>query len=184
MIRIKSCIELERYSIDYNEEENNIILEIKNEFFENGVAKITIPEKEQDLKTQVNFLTKVVTELRTELKHYKDIKKTKEEVVINSFNGTCFLNNDEKKLISEFINLNKIIKFNLLFGTNKDGDSSSTFHYYCDGVFPTVIVVLDTNGRRFGGYSTQNWCQSDAGAQQLGPQGLLFSIYQINKNMS
>ena len=111
---IKSCIELDKYSLDNNEEENNIILELKNEFFENGFAKIKIPEKEQDLKTQVNFLTKVVTELRTELKQYKEIKKTKEEVAINSFNGTSFLNNDEKKLISEFIHPNKIVKFNLL----------------------------------------------------------------------
>ena len=52
---------------------------------------------------------------------------------------------DEKKLISSWIHPNKIIKFNLLFSTNKDGVSSSTFHYYYEGIFPTVMVVLDTN---------------------------------------
>ena len=46
---------------------------------------------------------------------------------------------------------------NLLFSTSKDGDSSSTFHYYCDGIFPTVVVIVDTSGRRFGGYAYEKW---------------------------
>lgn len=57
-------------------------------------------------------------------------------------------------LINEIIHLNKIIKFYLLFNTNKNDDSS----------FPTVTVVLDIEGRRFGRYSTQNWCQSAIGS--------------------
>ena len=179
---IKSCLESDKYNLDYNEDENNMILELKNEFFENGVAKIKIPEKEQDLKAQVNCLTSVVSELRAELKNFKENKKSKEETAINSFNGTCFLNNDEKKLISEFIHPNKIIKFNLLFSTNKDGDDSSTFHYYCDGIFPTVVVVLDTSGRRFGGYSTQNWCQSTVGSSYArAPGSFLFSLSNKQK---
>ena len=179
---IKSCIESDQYNLDYNEEENNMILEVKNPFFENGVAKIKIPEKEQDLKTQVDCLTKVVAELKTELKNLKVNKKSKEEAAINSFNGTTFLNNDEKKLISEFIHPNKIIKFYLLFNTNKDGDSSSTFHYYCDGVFPTVTVVLDTSGRRFGGYSTQSWCQSTVGASNSrAPGSFIFNLSNKQK---
>ena len=179
---IKSCIESDKYSLDYNEEENMMILEIKNEFFDNGSAYIKIPEKEQDLKTQVNCLTKAVAELRNELKNVKSDKKTKKEAAINSFSGTSFLNNDEKKLISEFIDPHKIIKFNLLFSTNKDGDSSSTFHYYCDGIFPTVIVVLDTSGRRFGGYSTQNWCQSTVGGNYArAPGSFIFSLSNKQK---
>ena len=56
-----------------------MILEIKNEFFENGSVYIKIPEKEQDLKTQVNCLTKVIAELKSELKSLKFDKKIKEE---------------------------------------------------------------------------------------------------------
>jgi hypothetical protein len=63
-----------------------------------------------------------------------------------------------------------MIKFYLLFATNKDGDSSSTFHYYCDGVFPTVTFVLDTSGRRFGGKSSQNWSQLSFGSSYSGGQ--------------
>ena len=179
---VESCIKADKYSLEYNEEENNMILEIKNEFFENGSVYIKIHEKEQDLKTQVNCLTKVVAELRSELKSLKFDKKTKDETAINSFNGTSFLNNDEKKLISKFIHPHKIIKFNLLFSTNKDGDNSSTFHYYCDGIFPTVTVVLDTSGRRFGGYSTQNWCQSTVGSNHSrAPGSFIFNLANKKK---
>ena len=63
------------------------------------------------------------------------------------------MKDEEKKIISKWIHPNKIIRFNMLFSTGKDGDRSAQFHYYCDGIFPSVTVVLDTAGRRFGGYS-------------------------------
>ena len=53
----------------------------------------------------------------------------------------------------------KVIKFNVLFSNDKHNDYSSTFHYYYDVIFLTVVEVLDTSGRRFG-YSTHNWSQS------------------------
>ena len=43
--------------------------QIKNEFFENGSAKIKIPWKEQDLKSQVEALTNIVCEMRKEIKN-------------------------------------------------------------------------------------------------------------------
>ena len=184
---IKACIDLNKYSIKLDEKEDIILFEIKNEFFENGSVIIKIPEKEQDLKLQVECLTKVVAELKEGPKNNKNREKLKDDAAINSFEGTSFLNNDEKKLISKWISPNKVIKFNLLFSTNKDGDSSSTFHYYCDGIFPTVTVVLDTSGRRFGGYSTQNWCQSTVGANYArAPDSFIFNLsnkqkYDLNK---
>ena len=179
---IKACIDLNKYSIKLDEKEDIILFEIKNEFFENGSVIIKIPEKEQDLKLQVECLTKVVAELKEELKNNKNREKLKDDAAINSFEGTSFLNNDEKTLISKWISPNKVIKFNLLFSTNKDGDSSSTFHYYCDGIFPTVTVVLDTSGRRFGGYSTQNWCQSTVGGNYArAPDSFIFNLSNKQK---
>ena len=148
---IKTCVESEDYSVNYDEKENCMIFEMKNSFFEKGIANIKIPEKEQDLKTQVECLTKIVTELKNELKNNK---LNKDDAAVKSFDGTTFLNDEEKKLISKWIHPNKAIKFNLLYSNNIDGDSSSNFHIYCDGIFPTVTVVLDTSGRKFGGYST------------------------------
>ena len=144
---------------------------IKNDFFINNEAVLKIPLKEQDLKIQMNSLIKAVVNLQKENKELKEkielfekkSHKDKKEIAKNSFNGSSFLEEEDKILISEWIDPNKIISFTLLFSTAKDGDSSNTFHYYCDGLFPTVTVVLDTNGRKFGGYTSQNWGASKVG---------------------
>ena len=172
---IKNFIQSDSYSIKYEPEENAVIFEIKNILFSNGGAKIKIPEKEQDLKYQVEALTKIISDMKL-----NEVKK--DEVAIKSFVNSSFLNDDDKKLISKWINTKKVIKFNMLFNTAKDGDSSSTFHYHCDGVFPTVIVVYDTSGRKFGGYSTQNWCQSTVGGSYArAPDSFIFNLSNQKK---
>ena len=93
---IKLCIQSENYSISIDKEENAAIFLMKNDFFDNGGAKIKIPEKEQDLKSQVEALTKIVSEMKNERKKL-EIKK--DEAAVKSFQNTSFLKDDEKKLI-------------------------------------------------------------------------------------
>lgn len=147
---IQTCIKNEKYSVIFDKDEDAIIFVIKNEIFEDGGAKLKIPEKEQDIKSQVEVLTKTVAEMRKEIQKIKINKEEKDEAAVKSFQGNSFLKDEEKKQIRKWIHPNKVIRFNMLFSTAKDGDSCSTFHYHCDGVFPTVTVVLDTSGRRFG----------------------------------
>ena len=179
---IKKLIVDKNYKISYDKEENNLIFEMQNNLFVNNVAKLKIPEKAQDLELQVKSLTSIVTKLRNQLKKNE---KDKNESAINSFQGTSLLNNEEKKLISEWIDPKKIIKFYLLFSTIKDGDSSSTFHKYCDGESPTVTIVRDTLGRRFGGYSTKSWSQPTCGASySRAPCSFIFNLsYKIKYDL-
>ena len=180
--KIKTFIQSENYSVVFDKEENVIIFEIKNDIFENGAAKIKIPEHERDLNAQVESLTKTVSELRKEILAFKIKEKDKDEAAIKSFQGSSFLKDEEKKIISKWIHPNKIIRFNMLFSTDKDGDSSSQFHYYCDGIFPTVTVVLDSTGRRFGGFSMQNWCPSPSGGSySRAPESFIFSLTNNQK---
>ena len=124
---IKMCIQNENYSLNFDKEENVIIFEIKNDLFDEGGAKIKVPEKEQDLKTQVEALTKTVSEMRKEIQNLKIKETEKEEAAVKSFEKTSFLKDDEKKLISKWIHPNKVLSFNMLFNTATDGDSSSHF---------------------------------------------------------
>ena len=180
---IKTCIQSENYSVAFDEEENAVIFEIKNELFENGGAKIKIPEREQDINSKVESLTKMVSELKKEIQSLKIKKQEKDEVAGKSFQQSSILKEEEeKKINSKWIHPNKVIKFNMLFSSDKDGDGSSTFHYYCDGVFPTVVVVLDNNGKKFGGYSTQNWCQSAIGGNYArAPGSFIFNLSNNQK---
>jgi len=179
---IKTCINSEKYSIFYDKDENVIIFEIKNEIFEDGGAKIKIPEKEQDLKSQVEALTKTLSEMRKEIQSIKIKELEKDEISLKSFEQTTFLKDEEKKMISKWIHPNKIIRFNMIFCSDKDGDRSSQFHYYCDGIFPSITVVLDTSGRRFGGYTTQNWARNTIGSSYCrAPESFIFNLSNMQK---
>ena len=162
---IKTCIESEKYS--FSENEFNFILTIENDFFEDKKANIEIPIKEQDLKIQINSLTKIISELKKEINELKMNKPNKElkiKLAKESITNSTFLTDDDKVLLSEWIDPVKVIRFSLLFNSSKDGGSSSTFHYYCDGAFPTITVVYDTSSRKFGGFTTQSWSESKVGS--------------------
>ena len=71
--------------------------------------------------------------------------------------STIIENNDEKKLIFNWIN--PLIKFKtkLLYRCSIDGDSSKTFHEKCDGKGPTITLIKTNDGFRFGGYASISW---------------------------
>ena len=106
------------------------------------VSKLKFQRKKTNiqLKQEIELLKNRLKELTS----IKEIGNMKDNTTVNSFKGTVFLQDKEKILINQWINPDKIIKFNLLFSTNMDGSCSSTFHYYCDWVFPTVTVIYDT----------------------------------------
>ncbi len=226
VIAIKKCINGKKYKISSTDE--IFKLSIENDFFENNIATINIPIKEQELNIQVNSLIHVISNLKKELeKTNNELKKTNEELnqsknklnqaqeeikkanelikqnkeLINqlknekkqneeeiqkqnkikfakqTFETTNILNDEEKVLISEWIHPKKVLKFNMVFNTNKDGSSASTFHYYCDGVSPTVTIVRDTSGNKFGGYTTSTWNQPGPGANYgRDPDAFIFNL--------
>lgn len=212
---IKKSIESKKYNLIFSEDDQSMYFHMSHDIFDQDyVAKIKVPEKELDIKEQVDSLTKIVAKIKEKVnidekieenvekekkedkKIKEDIKKeeekpkdeklksylTKEDAAKNSFVGTSFLLEEEKILISKWIHPDKIIKFNLLYTNAKDTDSSSCFHYYCDGAFPTVTVVLDTSNRRFGGYSTQSWAQSTVGASYArAPGSFIFNLSKKQK---
>ena len=47
------------------------VLSLENDFFENKIANIEIPLKEQDLKVQVNYLIQVISNLKKEINELK-----------------------------------------------------------------------------------------------------------------
>ena len=109
--------------------------------------------------------------------------KLKEQTAINSFKGGNILDENDKILISKWIHPEKIIKFNLLYST-KDSDSGSTFHYYCDGIFPTIVIVKEQNSynMKFGGYSTNSWqTPNGTSTYSRAPDSFLFNLTRKEK---
>ena len=184
----QKCVDLNKYDIELGKNDSEIRFKMAYELFDNNIIEIEIPEKGNDssIRKELEALRSVVNEIKQKVFIETDDNlnlDSKYSTAVNSFVGTSFLTNEDKKLISEWINPKKTIKFHLLFSTAKDGDSSSTFHYYCDGVFPTVVVILDTSSRKFGGYATNNWAQSPVGACTSRAPGSFIFNFQIKENM-
>jgi len=92
---IKKSIESNKMTVSYSEEDKCVTLEMSHDIFDTDyVAKIIIPEKELDLKDQVESLTKIVSDLKIKIsqdeKKEKEKKQNKEDMAINSFIGTFF----------------------------------------------------------------------------------------------
>ena len=52
-------------------------------------------------------------------------------------------------------------KWKLIYRASEHGYSAESFHEYCDGKWPTLIVIKSTGGWIFGGYTTETWTVSD-----------------------
>ena len=171
---IDICIESNNFSIKLKKK-NILIFEIKNDFFKNKSLQIEIPEFFIKYDEELENLKENIFAYQYQSKDYAALK---------SFKGSEILDDSDKILISKWIHPHKIIKFNLLFSTNKDGDSASTFHYYCDGISPTVVIVKEENSykMKFGGYTTHTWLSPyNSSCQSRAPGSFLFNLTKKEK---
>ena len=68
----------------------------------------------------------------------------------------------ELELITRKINKNnssqnKKLILNLLYKATVDSDKASAFHKKCDKAKSTLVLIETVKGKRFGGYTSQNW---------------------------
>ena len=186
---VRKCIDSNKYEINSENEGSYLIFKIISEVFDNDVAEFKIPEKGLDanLKSELASLKSTISDMNDEIESLKDIvynrKKTKkEEVAKKSFEKSSILNDEEKILISNWIDPNKVIKFNLVFDSSKDGFSYDYFHDYCDNISPILIFIKDNSSRKFGGYSTQSFRQPTNGHDNCrAPGSFLFSLSNKQK---
>ena len=170
------------------------------------VFYINIPYKEKDLKSEINsiipyvaslnekiqLLEKKVNDLEQKLDEiytYKNLleeikkekeKKEKEEKEINKELGRSkiLLENENKLLISWLEKMPK--KVTLLLDSDRDGDSTHTFFNKCSGKYPTIVLVKTTKDKRFGGYSSIPWKNTNGG-NESDKNNFIFSLDKKEK---
>ena len=111
-------------------EEKNTKLEEKNKILE---------EKNKKLEEKVEEIDKLL------LLPYKEQMKKEEE------------RKKDLNKIKEWIAPGKNITFNLLFKKSRDGDTTQDFHNHCDNKGKTLIIIETKEGRKFGGFTNDNW---------------------------
>jgi hypothetical protein len=78
----------------------------------------------------------------------------KQQITLNPSN---ILSLSDMKIISNWIEPNKFLKYSLLYRATRDGDESSTFHNLCDNKGATLTIIKTNSGFIFGGYSDIDW---------------------------
>ena len=53
--------------------------------------------------------------------------------------------------------LNKNIHYNLIYFSRVDGDKAAAFHRKCDKARRSLVLIMDNNGNRFGGFTMRDW---------------------------
>jgi hypothetical protein len=70
----------------------------------------------------------------------------------------------------------------LTYRASRDGFSSKSFHYKCDGIPNTLTIIKSTKGNVFGGFTRSEWAsgsRSVTGLQDTDENAFIFSL--INK---
>ena len=120
----------------------------------------------QELTITMNKLNKQIKSMKLEMNEMKEfIDRLKEvDYIVGSINRNKALQSDkiiideeEKKLICDWISLDRKVKMELLYKATRDGDSSSSFHNKCNGKSPTLTLVKTSNGYRCGGFTSLPW---------------------------
>lgn len=119
-----------------------------------------------------HFQQKQRTPNKTTLRNVSNPQQGKECRIVK---GEIIRNPPELELISKQINSRgKNICYDLLYKASSDGGSAETFHSKCDKARATLVLVETTEGRRFGGYTSENW-RGD-GEDKIDDNAFIFSL--------
>ena len=108
-----------------------------------------------------------------------DAKKSSKRLVKKFKNGiicNILRNENEISNITQRIQgcMNKEIHYKLIYFAKADGDRASTFHKKCDKAHSSLVLIMDANGNRFGGFTMREW--SGNSIQKKDENAFIFSL--------
>jgi hypothetical protein len=143
----------------------------------------SLTQKVQNLENKLNELYVYKDDIEEIIKEKKEQKK-KEKELYGQISKSSVINKDEIDLFMNWFD-KKPTKIKLLLDSKIDGDSTQTFYNKCSNKFPTVVLVKTTKGRRFVGYCSIGW-ENTNGNPKKDINNFIFSLdkkkkYKIKK---
>ena len=140
--------------------EFDIFLE-KKELTKDELINNLIKEN-KELKIKVNNLEKRLNSLEERFNAFeKNSKKEKEkdnkEDNKNEIWKSDIIDDEDKKTLNNWINLNNNKTIKLLYKASRDGDNYQDFYRLCEDKGPTITIGLTTKGYKFGGFTSLSW---------------------------
>ena len=145
----------------YNEYVNNPnINSYQNQMINNNMKinnNVNIPNKNDNYdklkKTNQNLKGQEQKD-KTQQPKKTMIKRFKCGIISNILKNELEISNITKRIQGY---LNKNIYYNLLYFSRVEGDKATTFHKKCDKARRSLVLIMDTNGNRFGGFTMRDW---------------------------
>ena len=157
---------------------------------------------EKQLSLFINFCINVenniksINEINTNIQKCKNVENKKiiflpkdeesiNELILNikkfgkltdnedSIENSLIIKENEIELIKNFVGKNP--RFKLLYRATVDGDTKKDFDKKCLNKQPTLAIVKNSLGNRFGGFTTQNW-NYDNEYDKKDPNSFIFSL--------
>ena len=165
--------------------EFDIFLE-KKELTKDELINNLIKEN-KELKIKVNNLEKRLNSLEERFNAFeKNSKKEKEtdnkEDNKNEIWKSDIIDDEDKKTLNNWINLNNNKTIKLLYKASRDGDRYQDFYKLCEDKGPTITIGLTTKGYKFGGFTSLSWKnpQNGSGTNKFYEDKSAF-IFSLNK---
>lgn len=101
---------------------------------------------------------------------------------LEPYEDSKIIKKGEMEKIKNWIDDKKCLQLKLLYRLSTDGQRSADFHSKCDGKGPTLVLIENTMGKRFGGYTNLKWNSNNAYLTN-DPKGFIFSLDNMTKFM-
>ena len=138
---------LEQKELSKDEIINNLIKD--NKEFKNKVENLE--KKMNDYEKRLNLIEEKLSNPKSAI--MQTIQTNENNDILNS----DIINEEDKKTINNWINLNNDKKIKLLYKASRDGDSYQDFYRLCENKGPTITIALSTKGYKFGGFTKLSW---------------------------
>jgi len=170
---------MEKKQININLEQNSVNLKFNINMEKIKEFDILLEQKELSKDEIINILIKDNKELKNKVEHLEkkmnDYEKRLNiieeklsnkngniiQTIKNNGNNDIFnsdiINEEDKKILNNWINLNNDKKIKLLYKASRDGDNYQDFYRLCENKGPTITVALSTKGYKFGGFTKLSW---------------------------
>ena len=148
---------------------NNMNMPNQNMNINKSVAQ-KIQKNKPPLEQKINTQTPIMQQ------NPQISKKLSFQKLGNGIVSNIIRNEGELALITQRIQsyLNKPINYNLLFFSRTDGDKAATFHKKCDKAKRSLVLIMDNDGNRFGGFTMRSW--SGKNIQKKDEKAFVFSV--------
>ena len=175
----------ELYDIIYNLEnkiklisDNMIIKELNEKINKLTKENAILIAESKTINEQLNKLNERLTKIEEE----KEFKKRKKENIKNYIQNleSKIVNSDKlNNLLKKWINPDVKISAQLLYRLSRDGDSYQAYQNLCLNKAPTLTLAHSIDGKKFGGYTTCSFDDSDN--QKKDEFSFLFSLDKKKK---